>query len=103
VAVQLPDRDDWIVVARLLPSDIIVVHGSQTWAYAQPVITYVANSGTGIAAGYIGLHDQPTLAHLHLVPGTFAQKHGTITPLTEADITEDDYRLAIALSVLYRL
>lgn len=105
LAVQLPPRD-WIVIARHPAGAIIPVHGSHSYGYAQPVLTYMASSAIGSAhgyrSGYVSLTDQPTVADLQLYAGTLTdsaterQIH-----LGTADAAEDEYTLHLAIHALY--
>lgn len=99
VAYQLPERSEWIVIARHAPAPCTVtVRGPDVgWAYAQPVLTYCTELADGaLAAGYYNLIDQPTPARLELRPGTTLGLT-TLRALSAADIAEDEYRVALAL------
>lgn len=103
LAIQMPERKYWFVIARHEAKEPIVVHGEQMWAFQNPIITYVSNCHDGLLmSGYVNLGDQPTPAHLRLYPGFALKSDGSCQPLAEAEITEDDYRLALALSAFYR-
>ena len=97
VAYQLPQRSEWIVIARHAPAPSkIPVHGAVRWAYAQPVLTYCANlAGGTLSAGYYSLADQPTPNQLSLRPGLTLGR--SIRALTEASIAEEEYRVMLAL------
>ena len=102
VAFQLPERSLWIVLARHAPAPChVAVWQDHGWDYSQPLLTYCANTESGLAAGYINLTDQPTLAELRLVPGRLIRGDGLAETLTEAEITDDDYRLSLAIHHLY--
>ncbi len=108
LALQLPDRSEWIVIARHAPAPAVIpVYGPHTWAYAQPLLTYVASSprGTpeGIASGYVNLIDQPTPRDLRLIPGTVTDiaTERVASHLTEADVVREDYHLALAIHALF--
>jgi hypothetical protein len=103
LAIQMPERKYWFVIARHEAQDPIFVAQDQMWAYPAPMITYVSNCHDGgLMSGYINLRDQPTPSHLQLIPGFALSSDGTCHRLSEAEIAEDDYRLALALSALYR-
>mgnify|MGYP001544924960 FL=1 len=58
VCYQLPDRTEWIVLARHAPAPReVVVHGDVRWSYAQPVLTYCTDVEGRLAAGYYSLAD----------------------------------------------
>lgn len=95
----LPDLSEWIILARISALHKIIIQGDISWAYSQPVLTYCTALESGpIAAGYVNLTDQPTPDRLHLQPGT-ASRRGK---LSEAEITEEDYRLSLAIAQHYR-
>lgn len=106
LACQLPALTDWIVIARHAPAPArVTVRHPHGWDYAQPVLTYIANCGDkpdSIASGFVNLIDQPTPAALSLIPGRTIRADGSIPRLSEADITEEDYRLSLAIAALYR-
>lgn len=97
VAYQLPERSEWILLARHAPAPCDVqVRGNVAWAYAHPVLTYCTLLPDGaLAAGYFSLSDQPTPNRLVLHAGiTLGQ---SVRSLTEASIVEEEYRIALAL------
>lgn len=97
VAYQLPERSEWIVLARHAPAPCEVqVRDGVAWAYAQPVLTYCTLlHGGALAAGYYSLADQPTPDRMVLRPGiTLGQ---SVRALTEASLPEEEYRIALAL------
>lgn len=97
VAYQLPDRPEWIILARHAPAPCVVpVAEGVSWAWGQPLLTYCTLlDGGPMAAGYYSLTDQPTPARLSLRPGnTLGQ---TLRALTEASIAEEEYRVGLAL------
>ena len=106
LAVQLPDPREWIVIARHPGNATIIVQSQHCYGYAQPLLTYCASSArgseSGYTSGYINLIDQPTIGDVRLYAGTitdaFTERQQA---LTEAEITDDDYRLAIAIHALY--
>lgn len=100
VAYQLPDRSEWIVLARHAPAPcLVVVHGDCRWSYAQPVLTYCTELPDGsLASGYFSLADMPTPSVLELRPG-MTMLSG---PLTAAEIAEEDYRVSLAIAQHYR-
>lgn len=99
MAYQLPDRQDWIVLARWQPQEIIPVWGERTVAYRQPVLVYATAAADGtLLSGYVSLIDQPTPPDVHLRPGVSLLRG----PLTDAEITEEDYRLSLAIAQHYR-
>lgn len=102
LACQLPNRKEWIVIARHAPGPVeIVVYGPLRWAYKQPLLTYVTELEDGsLAAGFINIVDQPTPVHLSLQPGTLQGKKPK--KLSEAEITTEDYRFTLALTKLYK-
>lgn len=97
VAYQLPERSQWIVLARHAPAPCVVAVTEQvSWAWAQPLLTYCTLHDDGaLASGYYSLTDQPTPATLSLRPGTTLGR--TLRALTEASIAEDEYRVGLAL------
>lgn len=104
LACQLPDRSQWIVIARHSPAPShITLRAAHGWTFAQPVLTYCSNTETGgIMSGFVNLTDQPTLADLRLSPGRSIKSDGQIKSLSESEVTEDEYRLALAIHSLYR-
>ena len=97
VAYQLPDRHEWIILARHAPAPCVVpVAEGVSWAFRQPLLTYCTElDGGTLAAGYYSLADQPTPAQLVLSPGnTLGQ---SLRALTEASIAEEEYRVGLAL------
>jgi len=105
LGVQLPDRSEWIVIARHAPAPATIpVHGQHHWAYAQPVLTYCASSAlgsqTGLASGFVNLIDQPTPRDITLFAGRVTSMETEESrPIT--DISVDAQRLAIALHALF--
>lgn len=108
VACILPDRRDWIVIARHAPAPAWVpVYCEHGWAYAQPLVTWCGRSdgegATAFTSGYVSLLDQPTPADVVVLPGTVTDlETERSAPITEAQSVHDDYRLALALAVLLR-
>lgn len=99
VLYQLPEFSAWIILARHRASAPVQVWESVAWAYAQPVLTYCTPLESGaIAAGYLNLIDQPTPGALTLSPG----RSLTRGALTEAEITEEDFRLSLSTAQHYR-
>jgi hypothetical protein len=98
VAYQLPDRGAWIVLARHAPAPCaVIVHGDVRWAYAQPVLTYCTVLEDGaLASGYLSLADMPTAGALHLRPGLTLALSGP-RALNAAEVSEEDYRVSLAL------
>ena len=98
VAYQLPDRAEWIVIARHAPApSAITVRGPDIgWGWRQPLLTYCTELDDGtLAAGYYSLTDQPTPARLSLRPGVTLGL--TLRQLTAASIAEEEYRVGLAL------
>jgi len=100
VAYQLPDRRQWIVLAyHDGKREPITVLGPEIgWSYSQPILTFATMIDDALASGYYNLTDQPTPADLHLRPGTSLRG-----ALTAADIVEEDYRVAIAITDYYTI
>lgn len=99
VCYQLPDRESWIVLARHAPAPCeVVVRGDVRWAYAQPVLTYCTELDGALSAGVYNLLDCPTADSLPLsiAPGTSLGLKG-MRPLGEAEVTEEDSRISLAL------
>lgn len=97
VCYQLPDRSQWIIIARHTPAPCeVVVRGGVRFAYAQPVLTYCTLlADDTLASGFASLVDQPTPVELTLAPG---HRYGrTLRALTEAECAEEDYRMSLAL------
>lgn len=102
VAYQLPERDEWIVLARHQPRTPITVLGPAVGidGFAQPLLTYVTELRDGaLAAGYYSLADYPTAGSL---PDLIRGGHGYSTtraprPLGEAETAEESARVALAL------
>ena len=103
LACQLPDRSQWVVIARHSPGPCTVqVWEQHGWTFAQPVLTYCANTESGgIMSGFVNLIDMPTVADLRLIPGKLITKDGRTPDLTESEVTEDEYRLHLAIHSLY--
>lgn len=130
VCYTLPDRREWIVLARIPANHTITVHGDLGWAYRQPVLTYCTTIGARLASGYLQLLDQPHPPDLALRPGTALFRrlpptslagvsetvHSPSHPpgggpgdgnfsqrqLGDADIVEEDYRVSLAIAQHYR-
>ncbi len=103
LACQLPDRRQWIVIARHAPAPCdVAVWQQHGWRYGQPLLTYCCNTDDGgLMAGFVNLIDQPRLRDLDLMPGRLIKKDGTMPKLTVAEITEESYRLEMAIFSLY--
>lgn len=108
LACQLPDRSQWMVVARHAPAPAYIpVHGEHGWAYGEPVLTYCGSSAlgteSGLVSGFVNLLDQPTLGALLLGAGTItAAVSEEPRPLQETAILADDYRFTLALAEFLR-
>lgn len=99
MAYQLPDRGEWIVLAVHRRAAPIIVRDDVYWGYAQPVLTYCTELASGdLATGYISLVDHPRAQDLQLRPGFRL----TGAALTDVEILEEDYRLALAIAQHYR-
>lgn len=100
VAYQLPERGQWLVLARHAPAPaVVVVYGEIRWAYAQPVLTYCTELEDGtLASGGYSLTECPTAGSLpdRLRAGTSLGLQGA-RRLGEAETTEEEARLALAL------
>lgn len=103
IAVIMPERSLWIILARLAAQQPVPVQDGWTLGRRQAILAYVRNDpdSRGIAAGYYSLEDHLTLGSLHLRPGTTLRADGTTRPLGEADTADDDYRVLLALHQLY--
>lgn len=98
IAYQLPERGEWIIIARHAPAPAeVIVHGDVRWAYAQPVLTYCTELEGGLASGYYSLADYPTAGDLpdRILPGVSLGRKAR--RLGEAEITEEESRVALAL------
>lgn len=96
---QLPDRREWIVLARHAPAPReVVVSGPVRWAFHQPVLTYCTQIDGNLSAGYYSLENYPTPAKLPLtlMPGTSLGLQA-VRALGPADVVEEDARIALAL------
>lgn len=102
MAYQLPDRKEWIVIARHAPAPSeIVVYGALRWAFNQPLISYVTELEDGtLASGFVNLLDQGTPSQINLIPGTSLGRGRRA--LNEAEISTEDYRFALALTKFYK-
>lgn len=100
LGIQLAEREDWVVVARIPAQQVIPVYREQIFAYRQAVIVYLTEIGKSIASGYLNIEDQPTVADLSLRPGVALTMDGQ-RELTEAEVMSEDYRLALAIHRLY--
>lgn len=99
VCYQLPDRETWIVLARHAPAPReVLVRGEVRWAFRQPVLTYCTEIDGALAAGYYSLADYPTAGALpvSIRPGTVHGLTG-VRPLGDAETTEEEARLSLAL------
>lgn len=99
VCYQLPDRSQWIVLARHAPAPrTVVVKGEVAWAYRQPVLTYCTMVDDRLASGYYSLEDYPTAGDLPptIQAGTVLGLGGA-RPLGEVEAAEEDSRVALAL------
>lgn len=97
VAYQLPDRAQWVVIARHAPAPCVVpVAEGVSWAFRQPVLTYCTALPDGaLGAGYYSLADYPTAGTLPLTirPGVSS----TGRKLTAPEVAEEDARVSLAL------
>jgi hypothetical protein len=101
MAYQMPDRAEWIVIARHPAMAMINVYQDLGWQYRQPLLTYCMEPPSGgLAAGFFNLIDQPTPERLMLSPGTTLTMAGP-RKLGTGEITEDDYRVTMAITHLY--
>lgn len=100
VAYQLPDRAEWIVLARHAPAPaaVTVLGPDIGWAYRQPVLTYCTEVRGGLASGYYSLADYPTAGALPdlIRPGSSLTIRGARL-LGEAETAEESARVALAL------
>lgn len=99
VCYQLPDRSEWIVLARHTPAPCtVVVRDPLAWAYRQPVLTYCTIVDDRLASGYYSLADYPTAGALPVTirPGHVYGAAG-VRPLGEIAAAEEDSRIALAL------
>ncbi|HEX2861528.1 MAG TPA: hypothetical protein VHN79_07800 [Lacunisphaera sp.] len=101
VAYQLPERSEWIVLARHAPAPcaVTVLGPDIGWSYAQPVLTYCTEGEDGgLRAGYYSLADYPTACSLPdlIRPGTATGMRGT-RQLGAADTADESARVALAL------
>lgn len=107
VAYQLPDRAEWVVIARHAPapSPVTVMGADIGWAFSQPVITYCTEGDDGgLCAGFISLADCPTAASLPdlIRPGSSLGQHGE-RQLGATETAEESARLSLALLHHYML
>lgn len=99
VAYQLPDRGEWIVLARWQPGMAIPVYDDRTLGYRQPVLVYCTELDAGtLATGFLNLLAQPRPPDVQLRPGVSLMRG----QLGEAEITEEDYRVSLAIAQHYR-
>lgn len=99
VCYQLPARETWIVLARHAPAPCeVIVRGDLRWAYRQPVLTYCTQIDDSLASGIYNLDDCPTAGSLPLTiaPGTSLGLRG-VRPLGEAEVSEEEARISLAL------
>lgn len=99
VAYQLPERREWVVLARHEAKAAIPIYaGLEPIAYDRPTLTYITETDDGLDTGYYSLIDQPTPAALSLRPG-----YGLLLGrLTQVDISEVDYRVSLAIAQHFR-
>ena len=99
VCYQLPDRSEWIVIARHAPAPCVVdVKHPLALAYRQPLLTYATMVDGTLCSGYYSLADYTHIGALpvRIAPGS------TLTPrgrrqLGDAETAEEDARVALAL------
>ncbi len=104
LGIQCSERGVWVVIARHPAGVSIGVQDTVSYGFRQPLLTYIANhpGGTGYAAGYVNLIDQPTPSRLTISPGTIMDAATErVRPLGNEAITHDDYLLTLAIHVLY--
>lgn len=101
VAYQLPERSEWIVLARHAPAPgVVTVRGPDVgWAYAQPLLTYATEIQGRLCAGYYSLADYPTAGSLPdlIRPGHAYRAAGSPRALGAAETAEESARVALAL------
>jgi hypothetical protein len=104
MAYQLPDRREWIVIARIPAEMVIVVHGDiegKQYAFRDPLLTYLTETDSGgLAAGFFNLSDMPTPSKLQLQPGTSLGLTGE-RRLNPAEVTGEDWRVTLALLAFF--
>lgn len=99
VCYQLPDRTEWIVLARHAPAPReVVVRGEVRWAFRQPLLTYCTEIGGALCAGYYSLADYPAAGQLPLsMPAGTSLGLRRARPLGETETLEEESRVSLAL------
>ena len=99
VCYQLPDRSQWIILARHAPAPCtVVVRGEIAWAYRQPVLTYCTEIEGRLATGYYSLADYPTAGSLPamIAVGSVVGPQG-VRPMGAIEAAEEESRVALAM------
>lgn len=99
LAYQLPERDQWIVLARIVARDPIEVSPDARYAYSETMLCYVTEIGDW-AIGCINLDKSPTVSTLQIAPGKMYRELYS-QPLDRDDIKQEVMRIAMALPHFY--
>lgn len=100
-AYQLPNRKQWIVIARHSAKHPIPVYKDLLYSFPEPVITYVTEIDSQLSAGYYNLTDMPTPADLILHQG-YSLGPKSARRLSEIETLEEDWRVSLALLAFYQ-
>lgn len=65
------------------------------------MLTYATEIDGGLASGFFSFLDMPTPGRMELRPGTTLGLAGS-RERGEAEVAEEDYRVALGLATLYR-
>jgi len=103
-AIQMPERSLYIVAARIASGTMIPVKTPDVISYPGPVLVYCippCGEVAAMASGYVNLSDQSRPADLRLGAGHVFGPAGKV-PLSDGDLSRDDYLLTLAILTLYR-
>lgn len=98
-AYQMPDRAEWIVLARLEAGEVVPVRDRVAYAFPEAMITWLGSPDAQgrISAGCINLPASRTWDDLWITPGDIYRRDGTRQALHSDDLSPDERKLALAL------
>jgi len=99
--VQLPNRTEWIVLARHEPGEVIGLNpGTDPWAYPDTTLTWCCDlDGRGLESGAINIDRYTRWREVWLMPGETVdlEQHAAPRALHSDDLAGAERRLALAL------
>ena len=104
LAVQLPDRSEWVVIARHATAPVTIpVHGDVRFGYTQPLLTYCSPGSRtddgSLGSGFVNLIDQPEYGSIRLIAGTLTgEQDAAERQLTKDELGMDAYRLLVGIN-----